>query len=431
MTRGGQRPRFGKGFLRLFSATALSGLGDGCRIAALAVFATTLTQSPLLIALVTVAARVPWIVVGPFAGALADAVAPWRTMWLCMAGRTAVVAVFAILVLTGNAGIWQLIAVSFVISSVDTLADNLAQAVVPQVSGSAGLERANSRIIGAQSITTDFLGTPFGPMLLTVAAALPFGIDALLSAAAAVLIWTVRPDGRDGRAPKEGAGPDGRQSVSVRTLGSGAVDGMRRLWRSTSLRTVAVAICLVNFANLTVLGIAVLYTVSVLHVSAGAYGLLLLGIGVGGLAGLMLAPRCVAWLGRPKALLLAISVCPAAFVIAGLTTNVAAAVGALSFVGLATSMATVVTLSLRQEIIPESQFGRVNAAYRLIVNGISPVGGLLGGVVAEFAGLRAPFFVSGAATAVAAVVALRLVTGRSPEPDDEDCGPAQPASSTR
>ena len=428
MNRRSESPRFAPGFLRLFSASALSGLGDGCRIAALAVFATTLTESPVLIALVTVAARVPWVVVGPFAGALADALSPWRTMWLCMAGRAAVVAVFALLAATGNVGIWLLIAVSFVVSSIDTLADNLAQAVVPQVAGGAGLDAANSRIMGAQLITTDFLGTPFGPMLFAVTAAAPFGADALLSATAAVLIWTIRPGDRTHH------GPDGhaRPGISFSTLGRGAMDGMRWLWRATPLRTVAIAVCLVNYANLTVLSIAVLYTVHVLHVSASVYGLLLLVIGVGGLAGLVLVPRCVAWLGRPGTLLLSISLCPGAFVVGGLTSHVAVAAGALSFVGLATSMATVLTLSLRQDTIPTAQFGRVNAAYRLIVNGISPVGGLLGGVVAGFAGLRAPFFVSAAVTAVAAGAAVRLViSGRLAAPADEGAEPVQSASRTR
>ncbi|MFD5824376.1 MFS transporter [Lentzea sp. NPDC060358] len=399
------RPRFAAGFLRLFAATAATGLGDGCRIAALAVLATTLTDSPVLIALVTVAARVPWIVIGPFAGAFADAVEPWRAMRLCLVLRAAVVAAFAVLVLTGGAGIWVLIAVSFVISSIDTLADNLAQAVVPQVAGGAGLEAANSRIMGAQAITTDFVGTPFGPLLLAVAAALPFGADALLTVLAAVLIWTVRAPAR--------ASLD-RPALTVRGLAVGAGEGMRALWRSGTLRTVALAACLVNCANLTVLSIAVLYTVHVLHVSAALYGVLLLVIGIGGLAGLAVTSWCVARLGRTGTLLLSTALCPGAFVIGGLTSNAVVAAAALSLVGFTTSVMTVVTLSLRQDTIPESHFGRVNAAYRLVVNGVSPAGGLLGGVVAGLAGLRAPFFVSAGFAAVAtAAVAWLVVSGRS------------------
>jgi MFS family permease len=428
VTSRAARPRFSPDFLRLFTSTGLSGLGDGCRITALAVFATTLTGSPVLIALVTVASRVPWAVVGPFAGALTDAVAPWRAMWLCLAGRAAAAAAFTVLVVTGNASIWLLIAVSFVVTSIDTLADNLEQAVVPQVAGGASLETANSWIMGAQSVTTDFLGTPLGPVLLAVAVALPFGTDALLSATSAVLIWTAGSARRPAPDPRTPAGP----AVTPRSLGRGAVQGLRWLWQSGSLRIIALVIFLVNFSNLTVLGIAVLYAVHVLHVSSTSYGLLLLVIGIGGLTGLVLAPRFVAWLGRPGALLLAIAVCPAAFAVIGLTSNVAVVAPMLSFLGLATELASVVTLSMRQDSIPQSQFGRVNAAYRLIVNGIPSAGGLLGGVVASLAGLRAPFFVSAALTAIAAIAALQLaVSGHTTAPAGDDAEPAQPQDSTR
>lgn len=427
MTSRAARPRFSPDFLRLFTSTGLSGLGDGCRITALAVLATTLTGSPVLIALVTVASRVPWAVVGPFAGALTDAVAPWRAMWLCLAGRAAAAAAFTVLVVTGNASIWLLIAVSFVVTSIDTLADNLEQAVVPQVAGGASLETANSWIMGAQSVTTDFLGTPLGPVLLAVAVALPFGTDALLSATSAVLILTAGSARRPAPDPRT-AGP----AVTLRSLGRGAVQGLRWLWQSGSLRIIALVVFLVNFSNLTVLGIAVLYAVHVLRVSSTSYGLLLLGIGIGGLTGLVLAPRFVAWLGRPGALLLAIAVCPGAFAVIGLTSNIAVAAPMLSFLGLATELASVVTLSMRQDTIPQSQFGRVNAAYRLIVNGIPAAGGLLGGVVASLAGLRAPFFVSAALTAIAAIAALRLaVSGHTTALAGDDAEPAQSQDSTR
>jgi MFS family permease len=382
----------------LFSATAVAGLADGCRIAALAVLAVTLTDSPILIALVTVAARAPSVIIGPFSGAVADAVDPWRTMWWCLAARAGVVAGFALLVLTGNAGIWLLIAVSFVIRSVDTLTENLTQAVVPQVAGKRGLEAANSWILGAQSVTVDFIGTPFGPLLLTVAAALPFGTDAVLSAVAAVLIWSHRRRGPATRGAR----------LRLRGIGSGAAEGIRWLLRDRTLRTVAAIGCLINCATVAVLSVAVLYTVQVLHVDASVYGVLLLVVGLGGLGGLAATARCVARLGRANTLLLAAAMCPPAFALGGLTSDPFIAAGALSLVGFAASVMTVVTVSLRQDTIAAARFGRVNAAYRMINNGFAPLAGLAGGVLASVVGLRAPFFLSVALTALATVLVLRL-----------------------
>ncbi|CAL9558579.1 MFS transporter [Streptomyces sp. enrichment culture] len=391
--------RFAPGFRRLWAATFVSGLGDGSRLAALAVLAATLTDDPLEVALVTVAARAPWVLVGPFAGALADVLPLWRTMWLCDVARAAVMTLFVALLLTGHVSVPVLVVVSFVLSSVETLAENLAQAAVPEVTGSAPLESANSRIMGGQLVATEFIGAPLGTALFVVTAALPFAVDAVTFTLAAVLVMTVRP------AP----GTDGKRSGARRPGGvwRGAAEGARWLWRHRDLRTMCLLIALLNFCLVAVMGIAVLYAVKVLHITPGAYGTALVVIGAGGLAGVLLAPRCVAALGRGGTLKLAFALCPAPFLIAGLTSDPLLAGGGLTLVGASVSLATVVTTSVRQEVIPPPLFGRVNGAYRLIVNGVSPVGGFVGGLVAGAFGLRAPFLLAGAALAVGALVALR------------------------
>ena len=62
----------------------------------------------------------------------------------------------------------------------------------------------------------------------------------------------------------------------------------------------------------------------------------------------------------------------------------------------------VVTVSLRQRIVPERLLGRLNASYRLVAWGTMPVGAALGGVLAELFGLRSVFIVT-------ALIALSLV----------------------
>ena len=70
------RSRFGRGLPRnfrlLWGATALSNLGDGLRLVALPLLATSLTDDPRLIAGVTVAERLPWLFFILPGGAWAD-----------------------------------------------------------------------------------------------------------------------------------------------------------------------------------------------------------------------------------------------------------------------------------------------------------------------------------------------------------------------
>ncbi|HEX5828988.1 MAG TPA: hypothetical protein VFY23_15795, partial [Candidatus Limnocylindrales bacterium] len=71
--------------------------------------------------------------------------------------------------------------------------------------------------------------------------------------------------------------------------------------------------------------------------------------------------------------------------------------------GLAGVMWNVVTVSLRQRIVPDALLGRVNASYRLLAWGSQPIGALLGGLIGEVLGLPAVFLLAGV------VVALLLV----------------------
>jgi hypothetical protein len=81
----------------------------------------------------------------------------------------------------------------------------------------------------------------------------------------------------------------------------------------------------------------------------------------------------------------------------------------------------VITVSLRQTIIPDGLLGRVNSVYRFFGWGAIPVGGLIGGVlVAVLEGplsrdsaLRAVWIIPGIAQLAVAVFAMpRLTTGK-------------------
>ena len=66
----------------------------------------------------------------------------------------------------------------------------------------------------------------------------------------------------------------------------------------------------------------------------------------------------------------------------------------------------VVTVSLRQQVVPAHLLGRVNSVYRMLGWGLMPVGALAGGFVAHAAGLRAPYVVAGLLCGVSLLAAV-------------------------
>jgi hypothetical protein len=87
--------------------------------------------------------------------------------------------------------------------------------------------------------------------------------------------------------------------------------------------------------------------------------------------------------------------------------------------GLTVTVTSVVTVSMRQQIVPEHLLGRVNSVHRMLGWGLMPFGSLLGGYAAQRFGLSAPIIAAGAiralvlaAAAPALSVGVRSLKGR-------------------
>src|SRR3954470_4753844 len=110
----------GRRFWTLFSASLLANLADGIFGIALPLLAASLTRDPGLVAGVTFASRLPWLVFALIAGALADRFDRRRTMVLVDAGRVILLGGLVVAVVAHVATIWLLYLVAFVLGCFET-----------------------------------------------------------------------------------------------------------------------------------------------------------------------------------------------------------------------------------------------------------------------------------------------------------------------
>jgi MFS family permease len=100
---------------------------------------------------------------------------------------------------------------------------------------------------------------------------------------------------------------------------------------------------------------------------------------------------------------------------------------AVAVMGLAGTTWNIVTVSLRQRIIPPELFGRVNSVYRLIGTGSISLGALIGGQIAYSSGLRSPYlasvFVGCIALAIGGPILYRLANNYIP-PEETPAPPS-------
>jgi len=169
---------------------------------------------------------------------------------------------------------------------------------------------------------------------------------------------------------------------------------------------VAVLLGVYNFANQMGQAVLVLLATETLHVGVRGYGFLLAAVAVGSVAGGLVCPWLTGKLGMLPSLIIGGAISSAVFVGLGLAPDPAVAAVMLAAEGFAVTMWNVVTVSLRQQIVPAALLGRVNSVYRMLGWGLMPLGALAGGFVAHAAGLRAPYVVAGLLCGLALLAAI-------------------------
>ncbi len=396
--------RLGSSYVRLWSAATVSNLGDGVTLAALPLLAASLTRSPTSIAAISLAGTLPWLLFALISGALADRLDRKRTMVLVDGFRMLVMAGLAILVLTEQDTLVLLAVVAFALGSAETLFDNSAQSLLPSVVDRDALEVANGRLYAAEVVTNQFAGPPLGAFLFAAAAAAPFLLDAGSFGIATLVVLGLRGSFRPDRPVAAG-----QPRPSIR---ADIAEGLRWLRHHELLRTLALALGVINMLEAGMLAVLVLYSLEVLGLSQTGYGVLLTAGGVGGLAGSFLARSVSAKLGAGTFIIVATLGFGAALLVPGLWANPIAVGTSFAIFGALGVGWNVVTVSLRQAIVPDELLGRVNGAYRLLGLGTMPIGALLGGVLAKTFGLRAPSIVGGVITLVVGVVMIPWVNNR-------------------
>jgi MFS family permease len=390
----------GRNFTKAVVASGFANLADGVLWVALPLLAVQLTRSPLLIAGVTVAARLPWLL-APVAGAFADRLDRRQSMVRVNLVRTVLLGGLALAVAADLASLPMLYAVAVLLGVAETLFDTSAQSLLPALVDRDDLTRANSRLFAVELVANTFIGPPLGGLLAAAGLAVALGVPAaayLVGAGCLALIV--------GSFRAAGAGPAG----STR-LRDDVAEGTRFVWRHPVLRPLAVMLGAQNMAWSAGFSVFVLYAVAPgpMGLSEAGFGILSATLGVGSLLGTWLAVPAERRLGRVRTLVLGVVLTGAGLVVPALTAD-AVLVGA-SFVmsGVAMVLWNVVTVSLRQRITPDRLLGRMNAAYRLVGWGTMPVGAALGGFLAEALGLRPTFAVSAALVAVT-LAGFRFVT---------------------
>jgi predicted MFS family arabinose efflux permease len=392
----GRRSPLGAPFWRLFVSSSTSNLSDGVLQAALPLLAATLTRDPIAVSALAALAFLPWLLFALPAGTLVDRVNRRTAMAVANVFRAGLLALMATAVLTGIATLPLLYATAFLLGCAETVYDSAARAMLPAVIGKQQLERGNSLLTTGESVGNIFLGAPVGAWLFAIAASIPLWTNAFAYLIAAALIVTVTGKFATARTEKTSV----RHDMAV---------ALRWLRHHQILRSLMITTGISGLLQSMISGILVLFALQNLDLSERGFGILLAVAGVGAVIGSLLSPLLTARLGRTAAMGACEVASSAAVVVMGVWQHPVVGMVCFAISAGAISAFNVQIMSVRQALIPEHMFGRVQGAYRTVIWGGIPLGSLAGGALGRQWGLPAVFICSGALGIVAGLVTWAIL----------------------
>jgi MFS family permease len=380
-----------RGYRRLWAARTVSQWGDIAQFTALALLVFQLTGSGLGVSGVVVAEIVPVLLLAPVAGPLVDRLPRVTVM---------VAADLARVVLAGVLAVWHgdiavVYAVALGLSAGAVFFNPAASSLLPALVKQDQLVAANSAIWSA-AVLSQVLIAPLAGLLATTAGyGWAFAANAASFAVSAGLLAGLRA----GEAPRP---------VTAAPLWAQAREAAGQFAHDRLLRALAVAQALAALSAGATSALLVVLASRRLHTSGGGYGLLLSAIAVGAFTGPILLARLPALGRRPATVFAAFGLRGLVDLMLATVTALPGALAALVGYGIGTSTGNVTFSTVIQSHVPDQLRGRVFSTYDLIWQSMRLASLLLGGLLADVAGIRAVYYTGGALLITAALAGLTL-----------------------
>ena len=263
--------RMGTSFRWLVGSTWISNLGDGMGLAAGPLLIASQTQDPLLVALAGLLQRLPWLLFGLYAGALADRVDRQRMVVTGDLLRATVLGLLTVTLVTGSVSTAVVLAAMPLLGTAKVFADTASGTLLPMVVAEEDLGIGNARLMTGFLTTGQLVGPAVGAALFAAGMAWPFLTQSICVALGALLVAQMRL-------------PAIRRREDSR-IGLDVVEGFRWTWGNAAVRTLTLAIVTFNVTFGAAWSVLVLYATQRLGLGAVGFGLLTTVTALGGLAG--------------------------------------------------------------------------------------------------------------------------------------------------
>ncbi|MFJ7625105.1 MFS transporter [Streptomyces sp. NPDC097595] len=373
-------------FRLLWSSQSLSVLGTSVsRTAIPLIAATALAASPFQMGMLQAALGLSYLVLGLPAGAWIDRMRRRPVLIVCDLGRALLMVTLACAALLDRLTFPLLLGVALLLGAARTFYEVAYQAYIPAVVGRDRLVEGNSRLESTNS-ASQMAGPALAGALAQAGAAAAVSVQAVSYAASLLLMRRIR---KPEAVPVRGPAANMREEIK---------GGLSFVLTHPLIRPVVGSAATYNFFYAVQAPLVLLLLVHEVGLSEAGAGVLMAVGGVGGVLGAASAGRLARRLGQVRVIRLAyLMAIPTVLLIplAGPSWRMlffavpwfTAAYGLVVY--------NVAQVSFRQALCPDHLLGRMNASVRFLIWGIIPVGGVAGGALGEWAGVRGALLIAG------------------------------------
>nr|WP_244943121.1 MFS transporter [Streptomyces inhibens] len=412
-------------FRSLWVGQTASQLGEHASLVLLPLIAVlTLNADAGQLGALRAVGQAPVLLLSLFVGAWVDR---WRTrtvMVMADLGRALALGGAAVAGLLGGLGLPALLVVAFAVGALSVFFDVAYQASLVRLVNRNQLVRGNSALEGSRS-AAQIGGPALGGALVSLLSA-PIGAASSAAFFALSFLSIRRIRHRE---------PVPERSEHPPRVWRRIHEGLRFVVSDTSLRTVGLASAAFQFSFAAMMTVYLLFLPRELHLSGTAVGLALAATGPGALVGSLLAARLPSRFGYGTVLVSAAALGDGAMLcvpaLHGPSVVTIPALLAVNFVfGTFGQLVNVTVMAVRQAVTPDGMQGRTAATITFVGMGLTPLGSLLGGCLAEVWGSRTSLLVTAAgmmlSPALMALSPLARLGRPLPAPQDAPPTAARP-----
>ncbi|MCP2331791.1 MFS transporter [Actinoalloteichus caeruleus] len=361
------------------------------------VAATALGASPFEMGLLTAASTSAFLVLGLPAGAIVDRVRRRPLMIRCDLARAALLATVPLAWWWDALTFGHLLVVALLVGVCTVFFDVSYQSILPSLVGRSRLVEGNTKLQASESVAQVSGRPAAGGLAHLVGAGGGVVVTAACYLVSAVSLSRMR------------VVEEPRPRPQGQRLRTEVMEGVRFVFAHPVLRALALCTGTANLFGGVFQAVVMLFLVREVGLAPGPLGLLMAAGSLGGVLGALSAGWWVARVGQIRTCWLSLLLTtPFGLLCAFAEKDWRLGLFALGeFVfSFGVIVYNVAQVSLRQSITPDHLLGRMNASLRFLAWGLIPLGGLLGGVLGEWLGVREALVVAavGQCLAIAWVV---------------------------